>query len=150
VSIQTFATVQAILDSRNRSSERMSKRPHYLKGTIYCARCSERLSFNRSKGNGGTYDYFYCRGRHSGRKHCDLPYMATETVEEAVAAHYGTVELSAATLERLRTELLDAIKKRTSGAAKEAELQRKRVTKLEHERRQLLQAHLAAPSRSSS
>jgi site-specific DNA recombinase len=143
VSIETFANVQAILDSRNQSSERMRARPHYLKGTIFCGRCGERLSFSRSRGNGGEYDYFYCRGRHSGRKECDLPFMAVEKVEEAVAAHYGTVELSPTTLERLRTDLLAAMKERTSGSVKEAERQRKRITKLEHKRRQLLQAHLA-------
>lgn len=143
VSIKTFANVQAILDSRNQASERMRARPHYLKGMIFCGRCGERLSFSRSRGNGGEYDYFYCRGRHSGRKECDLPFMPVEQVEEAVAVHYRSVELSPTTIERLSNELLTAMKEHTAGSVKEADRQRKRITQLEHERRQLLQAHLA-------
>ena len=39
VSVETFANVQSILQSRGVSGERQRKHPHYLKGTLFCARC---------------------------------------------------------------------------------------------------------------
>ncbi|NUT48657.1 MAG: hypothetical protein HOV94_15320 [Saccharothrix sp.] len=41
---------------------------------LWCNRCGSRMVITRGKGNGGTYFYFFCRGR---QKHlCDLPYLS--------------------------------------------------------------------------
>ena len=54
VTIETFATVQAIMASRRHSGEKPRKHPHYLRGTVFCARCGERLMFSRNRGRNGT------------------------------------------------------------------------------------------------
>ena len=143
VALETYAAVQALLISRARSGEKSRSHPHYLKGTILCGRCGSRICFGRSRGNGGQYDYFFCLGRHQRRNDCQLPHLAVADVEEGVADYYRTIRLSESTLEALRGKLIAAMKRRTAGAEKRADQQRKRVARLENERRRLLQAHLA-------
>ena len=143
VSIEIFARVQALLQSRGAASEKTRTHPHYLKGSIFCGRCGGRLCFTRSKGKGGSYDYFLCLNRHQQRKNCDLPFLPVALVEEAVASHYGTIELAERTARKLAGTLTKATQARTSGADSEARRQRKRITDLETTRRKLLQAHLA-------
>jgi hypothetical protein len=68
--------VQAILTERDQSGERQRTNQHYLKGTVFCARCQRRLGFLVATGrNGGKYDYFFCYGRQS-KNGCDLPFLA--------------------------------------------------------------------------
>jgi site-specific DNA recombinase len=52
VSIETFAMVQAIMASRRQVGEKPQKHPHYLKGTVFCARCGSRMIFSRNRGVG--------------------------------------------------------------------------------------------------
>ncbi len=144
VSIEIFATVQAILHSRNQAAEKMRKHPHYLKGTIVCARCGSRLSFTRSRGRHGVqYDYFYCLGRYRYHKECDLPHVPVDEVEDAILEYYRTIELGADTVTEIRDRVLAAIRATTQGVEQEAGKQRKRIKALETKRRKLLQAHLA-------
>ena len=98
VSVETFARVQAILESRAQSREKPSKHTHYLKGSLFCKRCGSKLGFVRAKG--GRYDYFFCwsRHRHIG---CDLPYIPAEIVEGQVEACYEPVQISAETVGRV-------------------------------------------------
>lgn len=99
---------------------------------------------SRSRGrSGATYDYFFCLGRHARRTECDLPALWVDAVEEAVARQYRSLQPNQHTVERLRRELVAAMRRQTAGAEKLARRQRKRVTTLEGERRRLLQAHLA-------
>jgi len=44
-----------------------------------------RLLYTLVKGNGGSYEYFVCTGRHTGRTGCDLPYVPLYKIEAAVA-----------------------------------------------------------------
>jgi site-specific DNA recombinase len=54
-SVETFAKVQSILHSRGVSGERQRKHPHYLKGTLFCARCKSRLSYLYAQGRSQRY-----------------------------------------------------------------------------------------------
>lgn len=143
VSIETFARVQALLQSRGAASEKTRAHPHYLKGSIFCGRCGGRLCFTRSSGRGGSYDYFFCLNRHQQRRDCDLPFLPVGLVEEAVAAHYGTIQPTQGVAAKLASALSAETKVRTAGADAESRRQRKRITDLEATRRKLLQAHLA-------
>jgi len=61
----------------------------------------------RGKGNGGTYFYFFCRGR---QKHvCDLPYLSVAKVEMAVERHFATVRLTDVFCASVRRQLDDAL-----------------------------------------
>jgi len=143
ISVETFAHVQAVLKTRRRAREKVRKHPHYLKGTLHCGRCGSRLSFTRSKGRSAYYDYFFCLGRHTKRNDCDLPHLPAAMVEQAVIAHYATVELGEAAAECIATATRQAIENYLKRAGGVADDQRKRITELERRRRKLLNAHLA-------
>ena len=89
VSEELFEKVQRILDSHTGAGIRECTYNHYLKGTIWCARCKHRFIVQRAVGNGGEYFYWLCRGRQQGL--CDQPYIPIDIVEEAVARYYGDV-----------------------------------------------------------
>jgi len=143
VDLATFATVQAVLESHRRGPEKQRKHNHYLKSTVFCGRCEGRLSFSRSRGHGGEYDYFFCINRHQKRNDCDLPALSAERIEQAIADYYDTITLSDDTMRRLHDVLLRRMEDQLEGAEKRARQQRKRITTLENERRKLLQAYTA-------
>lgn len=101
VSEETFHTVQTILANRRLAGDRSWKRQQYLKGTVFCHRCGERLGYAHSKGRGGEYAYFFCLGRHRRRTDCDLPYLPADAVEAAVIERWGDVRFT----DWLRSEL---------------------------------------------
>jgi len=142
VSIETFATVQAILQSRAVTHERPSKHQHYLRGSLFCKRCESPMGFVRAKGRSAQYDYFFCWSRHRGTG-CDLPYISAERIESQVEACYEPVQISAATVLKFQEHILKHMKLRLDGAEKLAAKSRKRIIDLEAERRRLLQAHMA-------
>jgi site-specific DNA recombinase len=142
VSIETFATVQALLHSRAQAHEKPSKHQHYLRGSLFCKRCASPMGFVRAKGRSAEYDYFFCWSRARGAG-CDLPYLPAEVIENQVEACYEPVQVSAVTVLRFKEFVLKHMKLRIEGAEKEARKNRKRILDLESERRRLLQAHLA-------
>ncbi|ACU75969.1 recombinase [Catenulispora acidiphila DSM 44928] len=72
---------------------RRRKHHHYLKGSLWCARCSSRVWYVPGKSHTGEqHFYFMCSGR---QKHtCDLPYLKIAQVERAVEDNYTTITLS--------------------------------------------------------
>lgn len=48
-----FLTVQAILANRRLAGDRAWRRQQYLKGSVFCDRCGERLGYGHSTGRGG-------------------------------------------------------------------------------------------------
>ncbi len=56
-----------------------------------------------AKGNGGAYDYFFCRGRQEGV--CDVPHIPVEVVEQAVVDHYQTITFEPALIQDLRRNI---------------------------------------------
>jgi site-specific DNA recombinase len=81
--------LQRILDGHSGSGNRERTHNHYLKGTLYCARCEQRFIVQRAAGNGGEYFYWLCCGRQKGL--CDMPYIPIEILEEAVVRYYSDV-----------------------------------------------------------
>lgn len=142
VSIETFATVQAILESRSKSGEKPSKHTHYLRGSLFCRRCGSRVGFVKANGRSSVYPYFFCWGRHRGTG-CELPYLNAEIIERQVEACYEPVQLSARTLLEFKDQVLSAMKHQVESAEKVAKRTRKKIVELEAERRRLLTAHLA-------
>ncbi len=90
----TWQRVQELLSAKYLTGERHRDHPHYLKGSIYCGQCGSRLIVNHAKGRGGTYPYFICVGRQHKRTDCTLRALRIEKVEDAIARHYATVQLS--------------------------------------------------------
>lgn len=140
---ETFAKNQALLEAR-RSGEKQRTFPHYLRSTIYCNRCGSRLCFNRATGRrGGTYDYFFCVGRHQKRTDCDLPYLSVDDIEAAIDAHYTEAPPITDAQQATLTQLVDAeLDKRSERATTETARQTKRIQRLEGQRDKLLDAYL--------
>ena len=142
VSVETFATVQAILHSRAQSREKPSKHTHYLRGSLFCKRCGSPMGFVHAKGRSAIYDYFFCWSRARGAG-CNLPYVTAEIVEAQVEACYEPVQISGGIILQFKDNILKHMKSQLAVAEKAAKRARKHITDLEAERRRLLQAHLA-------
>jgi site-specific DNA recombinase len=48
-----FEKVQSALQAHRLSGDRTKKHNHYLKGSIYCGHCGQRMIYGRHRGNGG-------------------------------------------------------------------------------------------------
>jgi len=103
-----FDRVQRILDVERGGGTRERIHDHYLKGTIWCARCRCRLILRPSTGKSGhRYFYFICRGNQDHS--CDLPSLPVEKVERAVADHYDLITVTADHRERLESLADEAV-----------------------------------------
>lgn len=72
ISPELFERVQEVLKAHALSGDRAKKHEHYLKGSIFCGHCHERLLYSRIHGNGGIYEYFTCHARRA-RRNVRLP-----------------------------------------------------------------------------
>jgi site-specific DNA recombinase len=115
----TFEKVQSVLDASGVAGERRRTHDHYLKGSLWCARCHTRgrhgrLVYTEAVGRrGGTYGYFRCLSRRPGG--CDLPHLPVEYVEDAVEAYWTTQRLPEAFVRQVRADM-DAVLAETASS----------------------------------
>jgi hypothetical protein len=121
---ETFERVQLMLDHKRTAGERSYRRSHYLKGSVFCGDCGNRLVYGLTTGRNGTkYPYFFCAARINGTR-CAMRFnIAPSKLEDAISEHYRTVQLTPAQVERAK----DAI--RALAAVSEGALHHIRVTK---------------------
>ena len=144
VTPETWQRVQEILSARNSAGEKQREHPHYLKGSVYCGSCGSRLIVSLAKNRHGTiYPYFVCVGRHQRRTGCTQQAIRIDETEDAVAAVYATIRLTAEQAEDVRNFILGTINKLRSEADHEREVQGWRLKALRDEQRKLLEAHYA-------
>ena len=93
ISRPLFDRVQEVVNIERGGGTRLRTHTHYLKGSVWCARCSSRMLYTPGTSRTGEkYFYFLCSSR---QKHtCDLPYLGAAEVERAVEDNYTTVTLS--------------------------------------------------------
>jgi site-specific DNA recombinase len=102
-----YDRIQRVLALHGGGGTRQRKHHHYLKGTLWCGACGKRLIIMPGRGNGGTYFYFFCKGR---QEHiCTQPYISVTKIEDAVLRHYATVRLSGEFITRVRQHLQDTL-----------------------------------------
>jgi hypothetical protein len=135
VTPEVFDQVQRVLAAHRQSGERYRRHNHYLKGSLFCARCKSRMSVCASRGNGGVYTYFFCLGRHTRRTTCALPYLAPEDVEEAVERHWQGVQLDSEIVEQVRAELLADLRREQEQAGQLKREVQNRIGQIESKRR---------------
>lgn len=136
---ETFEVVQGELERRKVAGERAWKRRQYLKGSVFCQRCGERLGFGHNTGKGGkVYAYFFCLGRHRKRTTCDLPYLPAAKVEASVIEEWQGVTFSAELLAGTRAAVNEEFELLMSRNRSTLSEQRLRVTRLERRRKKLL------------
>lgn len=107
---ELFTKVQEVLDGQRGGGTRARVHHHFLKGTVWCARCHKRLILIPGKSKNGTrYFYYLCRGKQDHS--CDLPYLPVEACERAVENHYTRISLPA----ELRQRITQAMHAATGG-----------------------------------
>lgn len=137
----TWAQVQDILTT-HATGERQREHPHYLKSTVFCGGCGNRLIVTMPKNRYGTvYPYFICFGRHEKLTDCTRKAVPISVVEDLVEAEYRAVQLTPEARRDIEAILREDLQ--ATHAAIEAErgdltTQQERLTK---ERTRLLQAH---------
>lgn len=142
INTETWDKVQTILASRI-NGERNFKHPHFLKSSVYCACCGERMIVSNEKKKDGTvYPYFVCAGRHSKRHpECKTKAVLIDVVETEIEKIYDTYQLPA----ELRTTLEEQIQKfittESERYGKELAGLKGQKAKLENKRHKLLEAH---------
>ena len=108
---ETFDLVQSRLDEKRAAGERPQHRHHYLRGSVFCGECGNRLTFAISTGrNGRKYPYFFCMSRINGSKCPMRANIRPALIEQAIARYYAerSVELSAEDAQQ-RTEAIRAL-----------------------------------------
>ena len=125
-----FEQVQQVLDAHRASGDRAHKHSHHLIGTLHCGVCERRLGFNRTRGNGGLYEYFACLSRVSSQGRCAAPHFRAHQIERNVERKYKTHLLTAAEQAAIRETLLARAHASTAEARKEASRHARRVREL--------------------
>ena len=137
---QTFERVQAVLSGHNISRDRAQKHEHYLKGSIYCGQCGGRLIYAKSRGHGGTYEYFRCFARHNLRSGCDAAHARVDRVEVAVEDEYlNRPWLTPDERAAIRAAVQTYGQAQLKAAKSEADRASKRLMALKAEQKKLLQ-----------
>jgi site-specific DNA recombinase len=143
VDAETWERVQEVLSSK-RQGLKQRQHHHYLKGTIWCGHCGERLVVNYSKSKTGTYyPYYYCVGRQHRRTTCMLKARPIALVEEEIIDHYRQVQLSAGGIDVTARAIVDELAGQRASAERKRKTQEKKLKLLEGQRLKLMQAHYA-------
>ena len=139
----TWQRVQDVL-ATHLNGERTRKHPHFLKSTVYCGQCGERLMVQNSRSKTGlVYPYFYCTGRHAKRTVCTQRSVLIYEVEKKIEEHYRRIQLDPslrAGIEELVRDEFRTAQSRMEGVR--ADLKREK-DKLERQREKLMEAHYA-------
>jgi DNA invertase Pin-like site-specific DNA recombinase len=135
--------VQDVLASHV-NGERVRQHPHFLKSTVYCGQCGERLLVQHStSATGIKYPYFSCAGRHSKRTNCTLRSVLIYEVEKKLEEHYQRMQLDSNFREDVEAIIRNEFRStREHVEAEQGDLKREQE-KLERERQKLMEAHYA-------
>lgn len=142
VDTETWDKVQAILASRVNGTRNL-KHPHFLKGSIYCAYCGERMMVSNEKKKDGTiYPYFVCSGRHSKRrKDCTTKAVLIDVVEKEIEKIYEAYQLPPEIRILLESCIQEIIASEKAKYDAELDGLKGEKAKLENKRKKLLEAH---------
>lgn len=144
ISRELFEQVRVLKESRRLSKEKPYQHPHYLKGSLYCGTCGDRLSLTKvTNRHGQEYEYFFCLGRQKKRSPCSQPYVAVETIENRAADLWRSVVLPDDIREALRPAILELAERTQAEQTAELERRTALLAKLDDQREKLLQAHYA-------
>ena len=140
---ETFERVQAIRHSRALSREKIHKHPNYLKGSVWCGQCGDRLGVVNAHGNGGVYPYFYCIGRAKKRTGCTFRHVLIDEVERKVEVLWRRVQLPEERIAEIRDQASAELRHVYDLSQVEFARQRRRLAALQHERTKAKEAYYA-------
>ncbi|MFA5607680.1 MAG: recombinase family protein, partial [Leucobacter sp.] len=138
---ELFTKVQSVLRSKV-NGERTIKHDHYLKSTLFCGNCESRMMVQVVKnGQGETYGYYACRGRHSKRKNCTLRSIQIEHVEDLIQDLYNRLTLQT----DFRADLESLLRGSLKEIRADSDIEHLQLTTskqdIERKQRKLLEAH---------
>jgi site-specific DNA recombinase len=137
IDLELFDKVQKVLYTERNAGTRERVHDHYLKGTIWCARCRRRLILRPSTSKTGQrYFYYICRGVQEAD--CDLPALPLHKVEDAVTNHYSQISLSQQHREALENLAVSAADDSKETTAKLHASLRAQLTELDRQEDRLL------------
>jgi site-specific DNA recombinase len=139
----TFQQVQAIRESRGKSREKIHQHPQYLKGSLICGYCGNRLGVTNSRGNGGIYPYFYCLGRQNRRTACTFRHVLISTIERKVEDRWANVQLTAVQITALRVWVMSQLDTICKADREEQQRQEQRLARLAKQRAKAKEAYYA-------
>jgi len=140
---EAFERVQDVLRERTGGRTRQRVHDHYLRGSVFCLTCEARLTNAPTKGNGGSYEYFFCLGRHNGRTDCQQPYTAAHDLESQVETLWWRVQIPQWTKDMIKRDVEREVRERMNDWAPRATAAVRRLEELRKERERLLKAYLA-------
>lgn len=138
---ETWRKVQDTLTAANSAGDKHKQHYHYLKGSVFCGDCGERLIISLSKNRYGVvYPYFICVGRQQKRGDCQQRAVLIDLVASKVEEYYGTVQLTHEEAEAMRATLLESLHSQREAAEHERAVQQQRLHKLATQRQKLMEA----------
>ena len=141
VSVETWDKVQARLSAANTAGDKHKQHYHYLKGSVFCGTCGERLIITNAKNRHGmVYPYFICVGRQMKRSDCQQKAALIEVVAYKVEQHYGQIQLTEDDADRLRATIVEQLAAHRTASEQEKAHQQRRLHKLGAERAKLMEA----------
>ena len=142
VNSETWQRVQDVLDSHI-NGERTREHPHFLKGSLYCHSCGSRMIVTYARSASGVrYPYFVCAGRHNKReKSCKQKAVLIDTIEQKVEQVYDRYSFPTGFRTYLENWLHEYIQSERQKYETELEGLRREKSKLERQRKKLLEAH---------
>jgi site-specific DNA recombinase len=137
----TFEKVQRVLEAHRLSGDRTKKHFHYLKGSIYCGHCGQRMVYGRHRGNGGVYEYFSCLSHQARRPKCGARHLAVDVVETAIEDYYRQVQLTPEQCQGVRQQIEAEVEDRLAVARKQSEHHSRKLRTLLDEQQKLIQLY---------
>ncbi len=143
----TFEKVQTMLDEKRVAGERPRVRQHYLRGSVYCGECGNRLTFGISTGrNGHKYPYFFCSGRINGTVCTRRANIRPELLEHLIERHYATVQMPLARVERGKAAIRSLAEVSQRAAAEVKKAKTTLIAKLEARQDELIEMRFSEKS----
>ena len=140
---ETWQKVQDVL-STHVHGERTREHPHFLKSTVYCGSCGERLIIQYARSRSGVrYPYFSCAGRHSKRNDCLQKSLLIAEIERQIENLYHRISFTPELRQKLEEWLLKEIRMTAESFATERRGLELEKDKLSRQQRKLLEAHYA-------
>ena len=140
---ETWQRAQDVLSSHI-NGERTREHPHFLKSTVFCGTCKERLIIQYARSRSGVrYPYFSCAGRHSKRTGCKQKSLLIEEIERQIENLYHRISFTPKFRQKLEGWLLAEIRKAAESFAAERRGLELEKDKLSRQQRKLLEAHYA-------
>jgi site-specific DNA recombinase len=141
----TFDRVQRRLDEKRVAGERPQHHHHYLKGSVFCDGCGQRLSYGLSRSkNGQLYAYYFCSARINGTD-CDMrTNIRPELIEQAIQRYYREqpVQLSAKQVQSRTKAIEDLVAVSQQAVIQVEQIKTNLITKLKAEQVRLIRLHV--------